>query len=114
MLRGRLGVVLLMFRIRAHVVGRAIRMGMVPSGTNAREQTRQVDFEWMRAALQKDISSEALKHEIGDIPDLPTLFHRLYEGRLSDRARSMVVLAKHLERAVKRFALPRHKLSDPP
>src|SRR5450759_4971124 len=30
---------------------------------------------------------------IGDVPDLSTLLHRLYDGRLSDCNRSMVVLA---------------------
>ena len=43
--------------------------------------------------LQKEISSEMLRCEVGDVPDLATLLHRLYEGRLSDRNLSMVVLA---------------------
>jgi len=56
-------------------------------------QARLAAFEWMRAVLQKEISPEALHHEVGDVPDLAAVLHRLYEGRLSDRNRSMVVLA---------------------
>src|SRR5215213_2792317 len=40
-------------------------------------------FEWMRAVLQKEISPDALRREVGDIPDFPVLLHRLYDGRLS-------------------------------
>lgn len=47
----------------------------------------------MRSVLQKEISYDALRCEIGDLPDLDRLLRRLYEGRLSDRNRSMVVLA---------------------
>jgi hypothetical protein len=50
-------------------------------------------FEWMRALLQKEIDVDALRREIGDVPDLATLLHHLYNGRLSHRNRSMVVLA---------------------
>jgi hypothetical protein len=69
------------------------RVVSVAPKSDAREQARQVAFEWMRAVLQKEISPEALHHEVGDIPDLAAVLHRLYEGRLSDRNRSMVVLA---------------------
>ena len=48
----------------------------------------------MRALLQKEIDADALRREIGDVPDLATLLHHLYNGRFSDRNRSMVVLAK--------------------
>src|SRR6516225_3284983 len=58
-----------------------------------REQARQAAFEWMRAVLQKQISPGALRQQIGDIRDIAALLDRLYDGRLSDRNRSMVVLA---------------------
>jgi transposase len=58
-----------------------------------REQARQAAFEWMRAVLQKQISPETLRQEIGDLPDIAALLDSLYGGRLSDRNRSMVVLA---------------------
>ena len=58
-----------------------------------REQARQAAFEWMRAVLQKEISLDALRREIGDVPDIAALLDRLYDGRLSDRNRSMAVLA---------------------
>ena len=48
----------------------------------------------MRALLQKEISDEELRRELGDLPELARLLQRLYDGRLSDRNRSMVVLAK--------------------
>jgi transposase len=69
------------------------RVVSVTPKPDAREQSRQDAFEWMRAVLQKNISPEALRREVGDVPDLAILLHRLYEGRLSDRNRSMVVLA---------------------
>ena len=69
------------------------RVAGVAPKPDPREQLRLYAFEWMRAVLQKEISSEVLRCEVGDVPDLATLLHRLYEGRLSDRNRSMVVLA---------------------
>lgn len=39
------------------------------------------------------IGLDALRLDVGDVPDLSVLLDRLYEGRLSDRNRSMVVLA---------------------
>jgi transposase len=58
-----------------------------------REQARQAAFQWMRAVLQKEIGPDALRRVIGDVPDIAALLDRLYGGRLSDRNRSMVVLA---------------------
>jgi len=71
-------------------VGRVI--GITPK-PNKRAELRSVAFEWMRSVLQKEISDDALRREMGDLPDLNRLLRRLYEGRLSDRNRSMVVLA---------------------
>jgi transposase len=70
--------------------GRVVSVAPKPDG---HEQARQVAFEWMRAVLQKEISPGALRREVGEVPDVMALLHRLYEGRLSDRNRSMVVLA---------------------
>jgi hypothetical protein len=71
------------------------RITITPPGTERREQARRAAFEWMRALLQKKISDEALRREVGDLPELAPLLQRLYEGRLSERNRSMVVLATH-------------------
>jgi len=71
----------------------ADRVVSVASKPDKGEQARQVAFEWMRAVLQKQISPGALRQQVGDIPDIATLLDRLYGGRLSDRNRSMVVLA---------------------
>jgi len=70
--------------------GRVISIAPKP---DRREQASQAAFEWMRAVLQKRIRPEALSQEVGDIPDIAVLLDRLYDGRLSDRNRSMVVLA---------------------
>jgi hypothetical protein len=69
------------------------RLVSVAPKPDAREQARQVAFEWMRAVLQKEISPEALRREVADVPDFDALLRGLYEGRLSDPTRSMVVLA---------------------
>jgi len=60
---------------------------------NKQAHARQVASDWMRAVLQKEIAPDVLHRDVGDVPDFLTLLHRLYEGRLSDRNRSMVVLA---------------------
>jgi len=70
--------------------GRVINITPKP---DKREQARQAAFEWMRVVLQKEISPDTLRQEIGDTLDIAVLLHRLYDGRLSDRNRSMVVLA---------------------
>jgi hypothetical protein len=59
------------------------------------DQSKRTAFEWMHAILQKEISEEELRQEIGDLPELARLLQRIYDGRLSDRNRSIVVLAKH-------------------
>ena len=69
---------------------RVIRIAPKP---DKRLQARQAAFEWMRAVLQKEVNPDALRMEIGDIPDIGALLDRLYDGRLSDRNRSMAVLA---------------------
>ena len=48
---------------------------------------------WMLAVLQRNVSIENLRAELRDPPDLTCLLQRLYDGRLSDRNRAMVVLA---------------------
>jgi hypothetical protein len=73
---------------------RRIDAGRVPK-PDRREQARQAAFEWMRAVLQMEVSPDALRREIGDVPDFAALLRRLHDGRLSDRNRSMAVLAKH-------------------
>jgi len=70
--------------------GRVINIAPKP---DKREQARQAAFEWMQGVLQKEISRDALRQEIGDVPDMAALLDRLYGGRLSDSNRSMVVLA---------------------
>ena len=58
-----------------------------------RVQAYHARFEWMRSLLQKELGADALCHEIGDVPNIGILLHHLYNGRLSDRNRSAVVLA---------------------
>ena len=70
--------------------GRVISITPKP---DTREQARRAAFEWMRAILQKEISPNTLCREIGDVPDMAALLDCLYDGRLSDRNRSMAILA---------------------
>ena len=67
----------------ALLAGRGLRSPHTPNAAS----------EWMRAILHKDINLDILHSEIGDVPELETLLQRLYDGRPSDRNRSMVVLA---------------------
>jgi transposase/transposase-like protein len=69
------------------------RVASVAPKPDGREQAQRAAFEWMRAVLQKDISPDALRRDVGDVPDFWALLHRLYDGRLSDRNRSVAVLA---------------------
>jgi hypothetical protein len=71
----------------------AVRAMSVAPKPDRRAVAQRARFEWMRALLQKEIDVDTLRREIGDVPDLATLLHRLYNGRLSDRNRSMAVLA---------------------
>ena len=77
--------------VSLHTVERAVAPLWREFVIAARPQ--QAAFEWMRGVLQKDISLGALHREIGDVPGIETLLQRLYDGRLSDRNRSMAVLA---------------------
>jgi transposase len=47
----------------------------------------------MLAVLQKKIDGEELKREMGDVPGLEVLLHRIYTGRLLERNRAMSVIA---------------------
>jgi hypothetical protein len=71
----------------------AVRIMSVAPKPDRRAMAQRARFEWMRALLQKEIDADALRREIGDVPDSATLLHHLYNGRLSHRNRSMVVLA---------------------
>jgi transposase len=72
----------------------AVRVISVAPKLDRRAQARQAAFDWMRALLQGEISLDALRREVGDVPDIPNLLDRLYNGRLSDRNRSMAILGR--------------------
>jgi transposase len=63
--------------------------------TEQSQQARLGAFEWMLAILQKKIRGEVLHNEIGYLPDFALLTRHLHDGRLSDRNRSLVILASH-------------------
>ena len=67
-----------------------VRGSLKPS---KRSQRRSEAFEWMRAVLHKDISRNIVSQELKALPDLETYLHRIYEGRLSERNRSLAILA---------------------
>ena len=50
-------------------------------------------FKWMLAVLQKKVDEEELRHQMGDLRGFKVLLRRLYTGRLSERNRSLAVLA---------------------
>ena len=58
--------------------GRVIKFTPKP---DRRAQARQDAFNWMRAVLQKEIDGDALRQEVGDIPDFAAVLDRLYNGR---------------------------------
>ena len=64
---------------------------------NINRQTKEhiSSFDWMRKVLQKEIVPETLRCEFNTVSDLDVLIDRLYDGRLSDRNKSMVILASH-------------------
>ena len=49
--------------------------------------------EWMLALLQKRIDIEELKQQTGNLPELGIFLDRLYNGRLSERSKSLAILA---------------------
>jgi transposase len=68
------------------------RAKVAPS-RNKRAEAKNVAFEWLRSVLQNQIPLSALRHHVGDFPELGELLQHLYDGRLTDRNRSIVVLA---------------------
>ncbi|MGE3745379.1 MAG: IS630 family transposase [Sphingomonadaceae bacterium] len=59
-----------------------------------RELRIAADREWMLAVLHKDTGGALLGRQLADFADTQKLIDRLYEGRLSDRKRAMVILSK--------------------
>ena len=49
--------------------------------------------EWMLALLQKRIDIEELKQQTGNLPELGIFLDRLYNGKLSERNKSLAILA---------------------
>jgi hypothetical protein len=75
---------------RTASIGRMVNRTPNP---NKRAEAKEIAFDWMRSVLQKQIPLGALEHQLGGMPELGELLRRLYEGRLSERNRSMVILA---------------------
>ena len=48
--------------------------------------------EWMLSLLQQKFGGDELKRHMGDLPGLEVLLHRLYNGRPSDRNRSLTAV----------------------
>jgi hypothetical protein len=69
---------------------RTVRLAANP---NKRAKTKNIAFEWMRSVLQNQFALSALRPQVGDLPELGELVRRLYDGRLTERNRSMVILA---------------------
>ena len=63
------------------------------TNSDSRPDSKTLAFDWMRSVLQNQIALSTLRHQVGDPPELGELRRRLYDGRLTDRNRSMVILA---------------------
>ena len=50
-------------------------------------------YEWMLAVLQKKITTEELKTQMSDLPELEAFLNQIYTGRLKDRNKSMAILS---------------------
>jgi transposase len=61
--------------------------------SHKRAEAKNTALEWMRRVLQKQLEIHTLRAQVGDLPAIGSLADRLYEGGLTDRDRSMVVLA---------------------
>src|SRR6478752_6704944 len=72
------------------------RIGRTVSHTpnpEKRAEARNIAFDWMRSVLQNQLALSALRNHLGELPELGELLRHLYEGRLTERNRSMVVLS---------------------
>jgi transposase len=76
--------------LRATSIGQMVNRTPNP---DKRAETKEIAFDWMRSVLQKQIALGTIEDQLGGMPELGELLRRLYEGRLSERNRSMVVLA---------------------
>jgi transposase len=63
------------------------------TGEKRANATTAIAFDWMRSVLQNQIEIPKLLVDVGDLPELRELVSVVYDGRLADRNRSMVVLA---------------------
>jgi transposase len=80
-------------------------VGIVPN-PGLRTRACHAAFEWMHAVLQNEARHDVLRCQVGDVPGFESLLDHLYDGRLSDRNRSMVVLASRCglsKRVISRF-----------
>jgi transposase len=79
---------------RASAIYRAASPVVKTPPISKKELVDRDAVRWMLAVQQRNISMETLRAELRHPPDLECLLQRLYDGRLSDRNRAMVVLAK--------------------
>ena len=75
---------------RTASIGRTVGQTANP---DKRAEARNIAFDWMRSVLQNQLALSASRNDLGELPELGELLRRLYEGRLTERNRSMVILA---------------------
>jgi transposase len=71
-------------------INRTVRRTPTP---DKRAGAKDMAFDWMRSVLQNQIALSTLRNHLGELPETSELLRRLYEGRLTERNRSMVILA---------------------
>jgi hypothetical protein len=81
------------YRARSRTTQRTPRTPTCVARIPNKDHAKDSAFEWMRAVLQGEIDLTILRNDVGDLCDIKELMRRLYEGRLSERNRSMVILA---------------------
>jgi DDE superfamily endonuclease len=74
-------------------VGEIRRKVNLAPDIDKRAYNKNTAFDWMRCVLQRDVDVAFLRASVGDLPEFNELLDRLYDGRLTDRNRSMVILA---------------------
>jgi len=82
------------YRGGARILREHLRQVRASRSWSSLDAIRQGVFDWMRAVLQGALNGAALAKELGHVVELDGLLVGVREGRLSQRNRAMVILAR--------------------
>lgn len=71
----------------------AVELMETQAQVNARKSNITTGIDWIGQVLRKELPTELLREEFGDIPDFQVLIEHLHEGQSKHRHRAMAVLA---------------------